>query len=47
MRKYLKKVGKSLHDDKSVATEMLLVWIGAMLTLMVFLMVVGMIAGWQ
>ena len=35
--RYLKRLTKSLTDDKDVAVELMLLWIGAMLTLLVVL----------
>jgi hypothetical protein len=35
MRRYFKKLSRSIRDDNSVFTELLLAWIGTMLTLLV------------
>jgi len=45
MSKYTKKLKESFGDDKDVALELMLFWIGGMLTLVVIFMVLGMFGG--
>ena len=45
MSKYSKKLRESFGDDKDVALELMLFWIGSMLTLVVVLMLFGMCSG--
>jgi len=45
MSKYTKKLRESFGDDKDVALELMLFWIGSMLTLVVALMILGIFSG--
>jgi len=45
MSKYTKKLRESFGDDKDVALELMLFWIGSMLTLVVVLMILGIFSG--
>jgi len=45
MSKYTKKLKESFSDDKDVALELMLFWIGSMLTLIAFLVILGMCSG--
>lgn len=45
MSKYTKKLKDSFGDDKDVALELMLFWIGSMLTLAVILMILGAVSG--
>ena len=45
MSKYTKKLKESFGDDKDVALELMLFWIGGMLTLVVGLMLLGILSG--
>ncbi len=41
---YLRKLAKSLNDDKDVGTELLLAWIAVMLTGLFVLGIIGLLA---
>ena len=43
MRRYLRKLSKSLKDDENVATEMILLWIATTLTLLTVVAIVDVL----